>query len=103
MVERENYILTPQVVPDLQHTERGWRISTRERSLLQSKELKGVGDVKSALPSDTERQTGVGLLWSSISSLCPLPSLLEGKCITCAIVCYTCELLLDSDFTGGYS
>ena len=56
MVERENYILTPQVVPDLQHTERGWRISTRERSLLQSKELKGVGDVKSALTLDMEIQ-----------------------------------------------
>jgi hypothetical protein len=55
----------------------------RETSVLQSTNLKGLGDLKSALTSDTEMeslefaQLVFILLWSSISSLCPISYDLE--------------------------
>lgn len=55
----------------------------RERNVLLSIKLKGVGDLKSALTLGVEIQSlelalmVLVLLWSSISSLCSFSSLLE--------------------------
>jgi hypothetical protein len=84
--------------------------SIRERSVLQSIKMKGVGDLKSVLTSDMERQNlefalmFFSILWSSIFSLCSLFSLLEQLYISRAIICWnyvTC--FFHFDFIGDYS
>jgi hypothetical protein len=70
-----------------------YRTRTRERSVLQSTKLKGVGNMKSALTSDMEMQNsefvllvfGLALVQYVITTL--LSSLLKWQCIFYATVC----------------
>lgn len=69
-----------------------WNQPKREKILLQSTELEGIGDLDSSLTLDMEMQIvefalwGV-LLWASISSLCSLSTLLEWQCTLYVEIC----------------
>ena len=79
-------------------THREWDQSKRKKCVAVNKE-ELVEDLKNMLTSGKEMQSlrCLVLLWSRISSLSSLSSLLEWKCISCAIICckyVICYLIL---------